>query len=96
MMYIEKFKEKNMEALEELESVLSISKIRYMVISPELSVYLMEGEPSGGIWMYDKKVVIPNPYQRAGRLDIVMENGLYSIDFMLPCVCGIYDNENHP
>jgi hypothetical protein len=96
-MDIEKFKEKNEEALEELESVLNISKVRYMVISPELSVYLMEGEPKGGVWIWKEKlIVIPNPYQRAGRLDIVMENGLYSIDFMIPCVCGIYENEKHP
>jgi hypothetical protein len=88
-MDIERFKEENKDKLEEMENVLSISKVRYITVSSEM-VHYLDG-------MLEGKVILINHYMASNRIDIVMKSdSVYPIRFFIPCICGIYPNEKHP
>jgi hypothetical protein len=90
-MDIEKFNEKNRESLEEMENIISMSKVKYIGISTELDVYL--GKKKLPI---DGEIHI-NPYMPSSRMYIFLDSGkVYPIDFTIPCICGIYPDEKHP
>lgn len=100
-MDIEKFKEKNVGSYMELDSLLKMkdSDIRYIVVSNELTPYLIDKVDvvNGGSWLWNGKIMIPNPYQASGRMDFILNNGVvYTIRFNMPCICGIYKDEKHP
>lgn len=96
---LEKFKEKNIDSYNELDEFLDkkFSDIRYIVTSNELALLLTNELPIGGSWLWNNKVMIPNPYQAANKLDLILNNDtVYSIRFSVPCVCNIYKDEEHP
>ena len=101
-MDIEKFKEKNKEPYVELDSFLELSKdnIRYIVCTMELGGYITENDDdvlTSGMWLWNDRPMIPNPYQSPKRLDFILkDNTVHTIGFFVPCVCGIYEDEKHP
>ena len=98
-MDIEKFKEKNVGSYMELDSLLKMkgSDIRYIVVSNELSAFLIDKVDAVGSWLWNEKVMIPNPYQASGRMDFILNNHVvHTIRFNTPCICGIYKDEKHP
>lgn len=101
-MDIEKFKEKNKEPYIELDNFLKVSKdnIRYIVCTMELGAYITENNDdvlTSGMWLWNGRPMIPNPYQPPKRLDFILkDNTVHTIEFSVPCLCGIYENEKHP
>ena len=94
-MDIDKFVEKNYDEYEEMEQVFSspTTKIRYIVISPELDAYLKDDT-----WRKNYSVLI-NPYQPPANLEMITNvSGMdlvKIIKFNLPCICGVYGDEKH-
>ena len=98
MSYKEKFKEKNVDSYNELDKFLEKkgSKIKYIVTSNELAVYLTDEKVTTGSWIWNNKIMIPNPYQASNKLDFILKNDtVYTIIFSIPCICGIYEDEEH-
>lgn len=94
----EKFKEKNVESYNELYKFLNKkgSKIRYIVTSNELAFFLTDEKYTNGYWIWNNKIMIPNPYQASNKLDFILKNDtVHSIRFSIPCICGMYENEEH-
>lgn len=94
----EKFKEKNVDSYNELYKFLNKkgSKIRYIVTSNELAFFLTDEKDTNGYWIWNNKIMIPNPYQASNKLDFILKNDtVHSIRFSIHCICGIYENEEH-
>ena len=98
-----KFKEKNVDAYKELDDFLLHRKqdIRYMVSSIELGLHLTNEVLEHDMWIWNDKVLVPNPYLASNRLDIILKDDcghrdrLHHIKFVIPCVCNIYPDEPH-
>jgi len=90
---INKFREKNEDVFKEFDYFMGHG-IEYIVISTELENY-------AGLLYYEKYKGVPiivNPYFPSGRMDLISNKtmGLFStLRFDVPCVCGVYSDEDH-
>ena len=103
---MEKFVVKNKESIEKLDKYIDENRddIRMMIVSPEIfaafqmyyettdyqekTEFLEEQQKYLGIRM------VRDVYSPAKRLYFVRKSE--SIDFNMPCICGIYQDEMHP
>jgi hypothetical protein len=95
-----KFEEKNKENIEKLDKFITeneddILKIR---ISPELRIFFEEHyglkERFENQYKLRKIRIYVDDYQPATRIYFIRKSE--TIDFNLPCICGIYKDEPHP
>ena len=97
---MEKFIERNQENLEKLDKFIDDNSgdIGQIVMSPEL----LEGikmlpdydEIFISISRYKKIKIKVDPYAPAQRLYFIRKSE--AIDFNIPCICGLYSDEQHP
>lgn len=104
----DKFVEKNKENIDKLNKYIDENKedIRMMIVSPEMfyafkdyyesdcTDYREKSEFQVEQLKYKGIRMVRDDYSSARRLYFVLK--YESIDFNLPCVCGIYPDEAHP
>jgi hypothetical protein len=97
-MDLDKFIEKNGGGIFKMETLLKNYPIRYIVISTELQDYFTESY----LWTIFKRTgnkipVITNYYFPSSEMNLIStEDQVYTIKFDVPCLCGIYSDEEHP
>ena len=90
---INKFREKNEDVFKEFDYFMGHG-IEYIVISSELEEFL-------GVEFFNENKntpIIINPYFPSGRMDLISNKtmGLFStLEFEVPCICGVYSDEDH-
>ncbi|RLF55876.1 MAG: hypothetical protein DRN27_10165 [Thermoplasmata archaeon] len=103
---MEKFLIKNKKNIDKLNIYIDKNKddIRMMILSPDLFLYFKENydctdyrektEFSEEQMKYRGLRIVRDVYSPAQRLYFLRKSE--SIDFNIPCICGIYRDEIHP
>ena len=101
--YIIKFLLKNKENINKLNKFIDKNKsnIRRIITSPELFCWLQKLDGYEPCTLEDKikyndVLVISDILYPPKTLSFIMKNDGNDIEFNLPCMCGIYDDEPHP
>ena len=95
-----KFEEKNKENIDRLDKFIAENEadIIKIIISAELETFFIEHykmiEGFKNHFKLGKIRVIVDYYQPPKRVYFIRRSE--SIDFNIPCMCGIYSNEPHP
>ncbi len=101
-----KFKEKNKENIDKLNKYIDDNRedIRMIIVSPELfcafkdyyecTDYQEKSEFMEEHMKYKGIRMVRDVYSPTKRIYFVRKSE--SIDFNVPCICGIYNNEIHP
>lgn len=104
----DKFQEKNKENIEKLNKYIDEHRedIRMIIVSPEMlytfkdyyesdcTDYQEKSEFQAEHMKYKGVRIVRDDYSPAKRIYFLRKSE--SIDFNLPCICGIYSDEIHP
>ena len=97
---MEKFLEKNKESLEKLNKFIDDNSgdIRKIVMSPDLLEWI-KVLPDCNVLLtnhfrYKNINIMIDEYAPANRLYFIRKSE--AIDFKIPCICGLFSDEQHP
>lgn len=95
-----KWKLKNLEKITQFNKYIDDNhkNIFQILVSPEMYEYLKLLDSveifENGMFKYKNKLVVRMDYFPAHGVNFVFKDKY--INFILPCVCGIYPDEQHP
>lgn len=97
---MDKFLKKNLENINKLNTYIDINNdnIHHIIVSPEIYEYIKKLDNCvvihNELIHYKDKLVVCYVYLPAKSINFVLKSEY--IAFNLPCICGIYPDEEHP